>query len=183
MTYWYFTFANTEKQNLRNCLCSIIADIFSNREDVPEAIELEYERANNGQQQPTMATLLDMFKELVLDFDNIYIILDGLDEVPNSADGGGRDDLLKLIHRIRGIQVKPLHFFMTSRREIDITESFMKADESLGVLTIIQAEGSEVEVDIKKYLQHRLQEKVFHKWSTDLKQLVSDTLAFRAQGM
>lgn len=47
--YWYFTFTDTEKQSVANVLCSLVRDIYSNRQDTPPELKIAYEDANHGQ--------------------------------------------------------------------------------------------------------------------------------------
>ncbi|CAG8978260.1 hypothetical protein HYALB_00009157 [Hymenoscyphus albidus] len=158
VTYWYFSFSDSEKQKLYPCLCSIIAGILSKR---PEAL---------------LKSLISILKEVTESFDDIYIVLDALDEFPRSNDGKGRNELLKCIHKIRGLQIKSLHFLATSRKEADILKLF-------GSFATIDAAGADVEADIRKYIDQRLQEEEFSQWKAPLKQEVRESLATRAEGM
>ncbi|CAG8956490.1 hypothetical protein HYFRA_00003876 [Hymenoscyphus fraxineus] len=176
VTYWYFSFSDSEKQKLYPCLCSIIAGIFSKRRDIPTTLWMEYERSNRGQLKPSLKSLISMLKEVTEGFDDIYIVLDALDEFPRSNDGKGRNELLKCIHKIRGLQIKSLHFLVTSRKEADILKSF-------GSFAAIDAAGAYVEADIRKYIDQRLQEEEFSQWKAPLKQEVRESLATRAEGM
>lgn len=179
--YWYFTFTNVEKQKVSNFLCSSVADICSNRRDTPKALQDAYDRANCGRQEPTHECMMAMLKEVATGFENIYLFMDGLDECPKS--GGERDRLLSVIHEIYGWEMGSLHILATSRRETDIEESIQRLDRCIGSFAVVGVQGAHVEQDIKKYIQHRLQDRVFLKWKPILKRDVEAKLTSQADGM
>ncbi|RDL34761.1 uncharacterized protein BP5553_07889 [Venustampulla echinocandica] len=181
VVYWYFTFANTEKQNIHNCLRSLVAGIYRNRRDTPIAVREEYERSNSGQHIPNRKSLLLMLQEVMAGLDSVYLVLDALDECPKSDDS--RCSLLDCIHDIFGWELAQLHILATSRSEVDISESFDSFLHQSGRFQAISVQGIHVERDIKKYLGHRLEAGAFRTWKPPLKRDIETKLASQADGM
>jgi hypothetical protein len=122
IAYWYFTFRDSGKQKVSNLLCSLIADICSNRRDTPEVLQKVYEQSNHGQQLPTTEGLLKMLRAVLEGFDDVYLAIDALDECPKDNDE--RSKLLDIIHRINSWESAPIHVIVTSRSEVDIQQAF-----------------------------------------------------------
>lgn len=181
VVYWYFTFTDTEKQKVSNFLCSVIADICSNCRDTPIALQEAYDQANYGQQQPTIESIMTMLKDVVVGFEHIYLIVDALDECPKSV--GERGKLLDTIHEIYGWEMGSIHILATSRREVDIEESFSRLDSDIGCYASVGVQGAHVEQDIIKYIGHRLEHRDYQKWKSALKRDVEIKLASQADGM
>ncbi|TVY45290.1 putative ankyrin repeat protein [Lachnellula subtilissima] len=180
VVYWYFTFRDVKKQDVSNCIRSLIADICSNRRNTPQFLQNEYERVNVGRQKPTMKSYITMLRDVIAGFDNIYIVLDALDECPKIEE---RSRLLELLHDICDWDLSSLHVLVTSRRESDIAESFTNFTGELDNFTSIIAAGPQVEEDITKYLQQQLHSSLFRKWKKSLRRDVEIALASKADGM
>lgn len=97
MVYWYFTFVDTEKQKVSNLLCSWMKDLCSNRRDTPQVLKDADAHFNRGQQQPTYDKSILMLQAAIKGFDNVYLIIDALDECPRHE--GERDLLLNTIKK------------------------------------------------------------------------------------
>lgn len=181
VVYWYFTFTDTEKQSVSNCLSSMIADACSNLRNTPEIVQKAYDQANYGQQSPTYDSQLTMLKEAVAGFDHLYLVIDALDECPKND--GEREKLLGVIESIHGWKTKCIHIMATSRNETDIASHFERMKKETGLITEIGLRNTHVEEDIKKYLRLRLEHKSFSKWKPKLKLEVKSSLAAKADGM
>ena len=181
VVYWYFTFTNTEKQKVSHFLCSLVADICSNRRDTPQALQDAYDQANFGQQKPTIKSIMAMLKEVATGFEHIYLFVDALDECPRSD--AERSMLLDFLNEIRSWQMRCMHVLVTSRREVDIEESFSQVPPHLGSISSIRVQGTHLEHDIKKYIQRRLQHRLYQNWKPALKLVVEAKLASQADGM
>lgn len=179
--YWYFTFTDTEKQNVSNCLSSMIADACSNLRYTPEVVQKAYDQANYGQQSPTQDSQLTMLKETVAGFDHLYLVIDALDECPKND--GEREKLLGVIEAIHGWKTKCVHIMATSRNETDIATHFEGMKKETGFITEICLQNTHVEEDIKNYVRLRLKHKSFSKWKPKLKIEVESSLAAKADGM
>jgi hypothetical protein len=186
VVYWYFTFTNTEKQNLSNCILSLLGDACSNLRKTPQGLQEAYDQANFGRQQPGTKQTLELLKETVASLDDVYICLDALDECPKSS--SERKRLLDAIHEICSWGVESVHILVTSRREVDIEGSFGILSKDLatqdpGKFLAVAVQGPQVKRDIKKFIQHRVQDRVFNSWTIKLRNEVEAMLASQAEGM
>ncbi|KAH7417391.1 hypothetical protein BKA64DRAFT_299615 [Cadophora sp. MPI-SDFR-AT-0126] len=177
VTYWYFTFSDAEKQSVPNLLCSLIKDILSNRRTTPNEVQVAFDASNRGQQRPTTAQLVELLKIVLDGFESVYMIVDAIDECPKA--NGERDRFLKRLEDITSWNLEQLHIFVTSRREVDIADALGHIQQ----VKVIEAEGPQCHRDIQKYLDRRLQQTRFSKWTSDLKLDVTRELASRANGM
>lgn len=150
VVYWYFTFTDTEKQKLDNFVCSIIKDICSNRRVTPAALQQAYDNCNRGQQKPTLATLKSLLQVVLSGFDDVFLVIDALDECPRS--GFRRQELLDCLRDVRCFEESSLHILATSRKEADIEESYSSELSSIGSFFSmkISAQGDHVEQRHKK---------------------------------
>ncbi|PVH85782.1 ankyrin [Cadophora sp. DSE1049] len=179
VAYWYFTFTDTEKQSVANVLCSLVRDIYSNRQDTPPELKAAFEAANHGQQRPTVARLLDLLKVVMCDFEGIYVIFDAVDECRKADGERGRFlDVLKLIH---SWDLDQLHVFFSSRAEVDITDAFGALIGKTS-FSVVEVQGDQCQRDIEMFLDLRLESR-FEKWTPELKAFVRHEIVSRADGM
>jgi hypothetical protein len=94
-----------------------------------------------------------------------------------------RDEFLQRIHEICSWQKDCLHLLVTSRMEMEIEESFNYLSSSLDGFRAIRIQGTPVEMDIRKYIQRKLNIRQFRNWKFELKQEVEAKLASQAKGM
>jgi ankyrin repeat domain-containing protein 50 len=161
-------------------LCSLITDICSNRRDTPTALQKAYDHENHGQQRPTTASLVEMLKAVMEGFESVYLIVDAVDECPKSD--GERLKFLEVLNEIFSWQLENLHIFLTSRREIDVVATLDELPKNLGQFQVIEV-GYQSQGDITKYLNQRLQDRQFARWTSELKQEVSNELSSQADGI
>jgi hypothetical protein len=141
-----------------------------------EPIRTSYERCSYGKHRPSLADLKDMFFHAIEGLDDIFVVLDALDECPRN---GERTSLLAAISDL----ITPrgnIHIFVTSRREPDIEEAMMP----LLSFPAISLQGSEVDLDIKMYVSWQLEtDSSLKKWSREVKTEIEGSLAMGANGM
>jgi hypothetical protein len=184
--YWYFTFTDTEKQTLSNCILSLLGDACSNLRKTPQGLQEAYDQANFGRQQPGTKQSLELLKETLAGLSDVFICLDALDECPKSS--GERKRLLDAIHEMCSWGLESLHILATSRREVDIDGSFDALSKDLitqdtGDFSAVAVQGPQVKRDIEKFIQHRVQDRVFNSWTMKLRNEVEAMLASQAEGM
>ena len=185
MIYWYFTFRDSATQTTDQFLRSVITNLCSKRSDTPRELQEAYTAANDGQLSPSTASLMAMLNAAMEGFEDIYIFLDALDECPMFSQGQERErnELLEAINEICSWQKVCLHLFATSRKEIDIEEFFEELSAAQDNFQALSVQGSHVEEDINKYIQHELSSRKFKSWTLELKQEVGQKLRYRADGM
>jgi len=157
MAYFYFSFSDSTKQSYSNMLRSILAQIASQVDVIPDCLML-LSRAYQWSSPPTDAlrkTLLTLVDERFLC--HVYILVDALDEI---LDTDQREDTCRILDEVS--QKPKAHIIATSRREHDITE-YMSECKTVKDIFI---QNSEVDHDIQLWVRGRLREdKKLKKWS------------------
>lgn len=178
--YWYFTFADAGKQSVRNMLCSLAKDLFSNHRDIPDELKAAFESTNQGQQRPTTAQLVEILRVLLHGLRAVYLVIDAIDECSNSE--GERTRLLEVITTVLSWQVPEVHLLLSSRREVDIVD-FVDSVKNEYSCEAVTAQGQGLDHDIADYLDHRLATPPFLRWKSELKSYVKNMLVSKADGM
>jgi len=177
LAYFYFDFNDTESQKVSNLVSSLLAQLCNKLDDLPEQLKVLYKECSEGQWRATMLELKKMLLLMVRDLEDVFIIIDALDECPKDNE---RRELLKLIRDIKSWSLPNLHLLGTSRQELDIKDELTPLLTSLA----IPIQGFEVESDIKLYIASELAtDSKLRKWSSDVKVEIENTLAAGANGM
>ncbi|TGO50759.1 hypothetical protein BOTNAR_0380g00010 [Botryotinia narcissicola] len=181
VTYWYIKFDNLTTQSVSNIIRSWIRDICSNRRDTPQTLKDAYTRCNHGQQQPTIKQLMEILKSVVVGLQDVYLIVDALDEYPKTE----RDLLLETLKDIHQWKIDSIHIFVTSRAEDDIRFHLdkMREQDVSDSCQSIKVQDPNITEDIKKYLNENISSFRRTMWSSDLKDEVVESVARQADGM
>lgn len=156
---------------------SIITQVCSRCINIPKGLETLYSGSGHGQHQPTYNELLITLHQILYPFEDVYLILDGLDECSE------REEVLADIEELTGWKDIQLHLLATSRREKIIEES-MKS--FAGDKKKICIQSLLVKDDIRAYVQYRLQnDQRLKRWRKqfDMQQEIENTLVDNADGM
>ncbi|MCJ1391258.1 hypothetical protein MMC18_004121 [Xylographa bjoerkii] len=177
VVYFYFDFNTGEKQNVSNCLSSLVGQICHHSGLVPKELQELHNKCNIGNQRPALFDLAEIMKIYTTcsDLQDIYVVLDALDECPK---GDLRDELLNLITDICSWSPSNIHLIVTSRQEPDIQEAL--SPSVIGAAISIQ--GSQVEADIEAYVDYQIAI-CLRRLSADLKEEIKDALLQHANGM
>lgn len=112
-----------------------------------------------------------------------YIILDALDECPNSSGIPSlREQVLALVKELVGLPLPNFHLCVTSRPEVDIRLTL----EPLTPHRVSLHEESGQKQDIVKYINsvvHSDADTMMKKWRKDERESVVETLSEKADGM
>src|ERR1700761_780698 len=122
MAYFYFDFRDTEKQNRRNLLLSLLSQLSARSDLCCDILHRVYVTHDNGAYKPADDVLIQCLKEtLTFSHDRqIYIIMDALDECPNTFGvPSPRELVLDLVKELVGLFLPNLHICVMSRPEID----------------------------------------------------------------
>jgi hypothetical protein len=174
MAYFYFSFSDSAKQQCANMLRSLLAQIASQVDISPDSLA-SLHRTYKLSAPPTEA-LKRCIQNLVeeMPFLHVYIIVDAVDEIPNTD---GREEACKLLEELS--EGPKSHVLMTSRREHDITEY---TSECIGI-TDISIQNPDVDHDIQLYVREQLKEdKKLKKWSA-IHPEIEEALSRQADGM
>ncbi|KAF7941793.1 uncharacterized protein EAE97_006630 [Botrytis byssoidea] len=181
VTYWYIKFDNLTTQSVSNIIRSWIRDICSNRRDTPQTLKDAYTRCNHGQQQPTIKQLMEILKSVVSGLQDVYLVVDALDEYPKTE----RDLLLETLKDIHQWKIDSIHIFVTSRAEDDIRFHLdkMRERDVSDSCQSIKVQDPNITEDIKKFLNENISSFRRTMWSSDFKDEVVESVARQADGM
>lgn len=179
VSYWYFSFANKATLNISSALCSISRDLCSKSLILPRPVEDAWSDSNNGQQRPTAQSLFKMLVSLLNHFDNVYLVIDAIDEHPES----GREPLLKVLSGLMSLRVKSLHLLISSRPDIEIEQTFREHSTRFGYFSCATLHPDCVQDDILKYIERKLNQESCRKWSVKEINEVKTKLSTKAAGM
>ena len=174
VAYFYFSFSDQNKQSYTNMLRSLLAQIASQIDLLPDCL-ISLHRAYQKSEPPVLA-LTNAFQKLVDErpINHVYVHVDALDEIP---DTDGREASCKILDELS--QCSKNHIIMTSRREHDITEYVSECE----LVNDISIQNSAVNHDIRLWVRERLREdRKFKKWSA-IHNEIEAALSERASGM
>jgi hypothetical protein len=134
-----------------------------------------HEKHQHG--HPPEAGLLTAIKSLLDGSRQTFIIIDALDECPNTGDE--RRDLCNILEKFHSWAQPNLHLLVTSRKEADLCEAL----GSFVTLRPISVQDN-VKSDISKYVRSKLaSDPDLRKWSDEIRTEIEETLVEGAQGM
>ena len=123
MAYYYFDFRDIKKQDCYGLLSSLVSQLSAESDSCYDILSQLYSDNMNGTQEPG----IDSLKECMKDMLNlpgqgpIYIIVDALDECPNSSGTpSAREEVLELIGELVDLKIPNVHLCVASRPEMDI---------------------------------------------------------------
>ena len=183
MLYFYFDFKETDKQNRRNLVLSLLSQLSSRSDLCCDMLYRLYQTHDNGAHKPTDDALVQILKD-ALTFSNhgpIYIIMDALDECPNTFGlPSPRELVLDLVKELVGLTLPNLHICVTSRPEIDIRTAL----EPLTSHQVSLHDQTGQKNDIVEYVSSVVRSDArMGKWRDQDQNLVIETLSDKVDGM
>ena len=183
LVYYYFDFRDTDKQNRRNLLLSILSQISARFDLSYDVLYPVYVSHNNGAHRPTDDVLIQSLKNtLTYSIDcPVYIIMDAIDECPNTFGmPSPRESVLDLVKELVELFLPNLHICVTSRPEIDIRTAL----EPLTSLRVSLHDETGQKKDIIDYVSSVVHsDSRMGKWREKDQNLVIEKLSDRADGM
>lgn len=127
---------------------------------------------------PTLAEWLELLAITIEGIDQVYFVLDALDECPNSGPAPTRMEVFKALREITEWSNPTIHLLVTSRREVDIEKTLnsLLTDRSLDV-------RESIDEDIKLFIRTDLSSASFQHWPAGITTEVEESLVGRADGM
>jgi len=183
MAYYYFDFRDVKKQDCYGLLSSLISQLSAESDSCYDILSQLYSDNMKGRLKPDIDSLKECMKEM-LNLPGqgpIYIIVDALDECPNSpGTPSAREEVLELIQELVDLELPNVHLCVTSRPEIDIRVIL----DPLTPLKISLHDEIGQKEDIVKYIKSVVySDRSMRRWNEDDKQLVVITLCDKAEGM
>ena len=177
LLYFYFDFNDVEKQRHDTLIRSLVIQLASKVSELPPALESLYSLCLNGTRQPECSALLSVLGRLIEGSEDVYLILDALDECLDRA------DVLFTLNEFVDRKDLNLHILVTSRREKDIEDLLGPLCGEAGIICI---QSASVNGDILDYIQARLQtDRDLKKWQKrpGIPQEIESVLMKGANGM
>ena len=187
MAYFYFDFKDLRKQTCHDLLLSLVSQLSTRSSPCCDILHRVYKAHENGTRQPSDGTLKECLKQMLRlrmpGQGPIFIILDALDECPDSsAFPSPRDEVLQLVKDLVNLQLQELHICATSRPEVDIRAVL----EPLAFRSVSLHDESGQKSDISDYVRNVVNSSpsaAVRRWRAEDKNLVIETLTERADGM
>jgi hypothetical protein len=183
LAIFYFDFRDTNKQNARNFLSSILLQFCHRSDSFSQILSSLYSTHSDGSREPSIDALVGCLKAmLALQGQGIlYIVVDALDECPNSSGlPTQREQALKILKELIDLRISYLRFCVASRPEIDIRDIL----EGLHPYNLSLHDQVGQMKDLAEYVHSVLHsDKTMRTWPEGVKKLVVDTLAEKGAGM
>ncbi|KAF8266134.1 hypothetical protein EI94DRAFT_231040 [Lactarius quietus] len=182
MAYFFFDFRDTEKQNRRGLLSSLIFQLSARSDACHHIFTRFYLDHDEGAQQPSDDALSQCLTDMLKVQGQLatYIIIDALDESPDTSGlPTARENVLQLLEDLVVLQLPNVHFCLSSRPEIDIRSIL----EPVALFRVSLHEERGQMADISRYIKSVVQsDRNMRRWTAENKQLVIDTLSEKADG-
>jgi hypothetical protein len=180
IAHFYFDFRDSLKQDVRGALSSLLIQLSAQSDAYYGILERLYVN-NNG--EPGKNTLRKCLKSMLKlqDQGPVFIILDAIDECPNSAGTPSpRENVLEFVKWLTELHYSHLSICVTSRLETDI-EAVL---EPLASHTVSLHTESGQNEDIVNYIKWFINSDLkAQKWRKEDKELVLEKLSGGPDGM
>ena len=180
--YYYFDFRNTAKQDLRGLLSSLLVQLCAKSDLCYEVLSHLYSTYDNGSRSPDNRALAQCLMDMLglPAQPTIYLIIDALDECPNTGLASQRDRVLKLLEDLVKLQLPNVRICATGCPEADILEVLTP----LASHTVSIPDEDGQKKDIIDYVTFVVySDRKMRKWTVEEKKLVIDTISEKAGGM
>ena len=183
LAFFYFDFRDAAKQDVRSLLSSLLVQFSNISDNFCQILETLYSDHGRGSQQPSEDALVKCLEDMLTlpGQGEIYIVVDALDECPNSSGcPTPREDVLRIVQALIGLDLPHVHFCITSRPEVDIRDAL----EALAVFDVSLHDQTGQNRDILDYIKSKVcSDPKMRRWREEDKQLVIKTLTEKAGGM
>ena len=185
MAYFYFDFKDLRKQTCHDLLRSLVFQLSTDSSLCCDILHRVYKAHKDGSQQPSDDILKECLKQMLtlLAHGRIFIVLDALDECPNSSGlPPPRSEVLQLVKELVDLRLQGLYICTSSRPEVDIRAVL----KPLAFRSVSLHDESGQKSDIADYVYSVVNSSpstAMRRWRADDKNLVIETLTERADGM
>jgi hypothetical protein len=185
LAYFYFDFRDVDKKDQRNLLSSLLIQFSYQARPCLDILSRLYSAHKGGKEQPSERALVKCLKDILMAQSPsqipTYIILDAVDECPNTSGiPTPREQVLELVKTLVDLGLPNLHICVTSRPEVDIRTALEPL--ALGHLSIHDQPGQKRDID--EYVNAIVQsDPKMGRWREGDRKLVIETLSEKADGM
>jgi hypothetical protein len=185
VAYYYFDYKDSLKRDIRGLLASLVFQLGGDSVRCWGVLYQLYTQCRDGSDQPSNAALANCLANMLKLPGQlpIFIILDALDECPNTAETpSAREKVMKFLDDLVGSEHANLFICVTSRPEQDVQSVFNPLTSPSRRVSLHDETGQRE--DINRYLRSFVQtDREMRRWKEEDKELVVDTLSKRANGM
>jgi hypothetical protein len=183
LAFYYFNHQDATKQDTRGLLSSLLNQ-FSHQSDFFSDILLDFYRTHShGSRQPNEDALMQCLKNMISlpGRPSIYIIVDALDECPDSAGSPSpREQVLNVLRELIDLRDPSIRLCVTSRPEINFREVLKPL---MTHCVSLQDEHGQ-RLDIADYVHSVVNSNsAMRKWPEEEKRLVIEILVQNGDGM
>jgi hypothetical protein len=183
VAYFYCDFRDDNKQSCRNLLPSLFVQLSARSGSRCDILTSLYNRHDRGLQEPGDRAMVECLKEMltVPSHSPTYIILDALDECPNTSGiPSPRKQVLDLVKELVDLGLPNLHICVTSRLEVDIRDVLQRL--ALHQVSLHNEDGQkQAIIDYVTYVVDS--DENMRRWRKEDRDLVIKTLSEKADGM
>ena len=183
LAYFYFDFKDTEKQDSRALLSSLLVQLSNQSDQFCDVLHGLYKEHQDGSQQPNHASLLRCLKSMlaIVGSGPVYLVMDALDECPNdSGMPSSRENMLITVKELVELRHSNLRLCVTSRPEYDIRTTL----EPLATQQVSLHDEDGQKQDINQYITLVVHsDGKMKKWRDAEKDMVVQKLTAKADGM
>ena len=124
LAFFYFDYRDAAKQEARNFLSSLLVQLSNQSDRFRDVLSTLFISHDRGSRQPGEDELLQCLRDMISRGESpVYVIVDALDECPESHDSAGlaspRAEVLEVIQGLVGMSPR-LYLCIASRPEMDI---------------------------------------------------------------
>ena len=184
MAYFYFDFRDPNKQGLSDLLSSLLNQLSAHSDPRGDILSNLYFDHDEGKNPPSDSVLARCLKQMLTlpDQRPTYLIIDALDESPNTFGIPSRERVLQLLEELVELRLPDLRICVTSRPETDIRAA-LEYLTSERVSLHDQSGHEQVIMDYIKSIVYSNSELVMRRWRIEDKELVIQVLSEKAYGM
>lgn len=181
LAFFYFDHRDTAKLDARSLLSSLLIQLYNQCDRFYEVLSALHMAHDRGSRQPGEEELMQCLRDMISRGKSpIYIIVDALDECPDSPElASPRAEVLEAIRRLNDISPR-VYLCIASRLETDIRRV-------LGPLTshiVSLDKHDEHHKDIAEYVKFVIHsDSTMGEWPEEEKKIVIDTLTQNCGGM
>ena len=178
---FYYDFMEDQKKDRRGLLSSMLVQLCLQSDSYHGILYNFHLDHGNGYRRPSDDAILRCLKDIVElpGQAPIFLIVDALDGRPNTS-ASSRKKVLQLLTELINLQVQNLRICVTSRPEADIKAVL----EPLSFRSVSLHDESGQKEDIKGYIKSIVStHENMRRWKQEHKELVTDVLTERADGM
>ncbi|KAL8870020.1 MAG: hypothetical protein Q9174_003835 [Haloplaca sp. 1 TL-2023] len=175
--YYYFDFRNGRRQQHQAMIHSFVSQLSSQNDGPMEDLLRLHSTCYDGLNKPEYKDLMVILRQAFFKFQNIYIVLDALDECDELQ------DLLDTVKDITKWEPMNTHVLITSRDQRNIKESLALVNGDTRQICI---QSKAIGEDIRRYILHTLNRNPrLRRWhrNTSTRKEIESALTSKADGM